>query len=73
MNASFTYNGETNLLTTEHAASSYGQPVLVIDGQVYGPGDIVGGNTLASAWVMVLRNMEGCPSDFARMADRFTD
>jgi len=26
-------------LTTEHVASSYGQPVLVLDGQAYGPGD----------------------------------
>lgn len=26
-------------LTTEHAASSYGIPVLVIDGQAYGPAD----------------------------------
>jgi len=26
-------------LTTEHAASSYGQPVLVIDGHAYGVGD----------------------------------
>lgn len=27
-------------LTTDHAASSYGQPVAVIDGQAYGPGDV---------------------------------
>jgi hypothetical protein len=27
------------LLTTEHAASSYGQPVLVIKGHAYGPSD----------------------------------
>ena len=26
-------------LTTDHPASSYGQPVLVIGGQAYGPGD----------------------------------
>jgi len=26
-------------LTTEHASSSYGRPVLVVDGQAYGPGD----------------------------------
>lgn len=26
-------------LTTDHAASSYGIPVLVIDGQTYGPAD----------------------------------
>ena len=28
-------------LTTEHAASSYGQAVLVIDGAAHGPGDVV--------------------------------
>jgi hypothetical protein len=28
-------------ITNEHSASSYGQPVLVIDGQAYGPGDLV--------------------------------
>ena len=28
-------------LTTEHSASSYGQPVLVIGEQAYGPGDLV--------------------------------
>lgn len=28
-------------LTTEHAASSYGRPVLVIDGEAYGPFDIL--------------------------------
>lgn len=33
--------GVTADLTTEHAASSYGRPVLVIDGQAYGPGDPV--------------------------------
>lgn len=27
------------VLTTDHPASSYGQPVAVVDGQVYGPGD----------------------------------
>lgn len=31
--------GDKVLLTTEHAASSYGIPVAVIDGQAYGPGD----------------------------------
>jgi hypothetical protein len=29
------------LLTTEAAASSYGAPVAVIDGQAYGPADVV--------------------------------
>ena len=27
-------------LTTNHAASSYGRPVLVVDGQAYGPVDL---------------------------------
>lgn len=34
----------TGTLTTEHAASSYGQPVLLVDGldnTAYGPDDIV--------------------------------
>jgi len=30
-------------LTDEHSASSYGQPVAIIGGAVYGPGDRVGG------------------------------
>jgi disulfide oxidoreductase YuzD len=29
-------------LTTAHGQNSYGQPVLVIDGDAYGPGDIQG-------------------------------
>ena len=28
-------------LTTDHAASSYGQPVLVYEGTAYGPGDVI--------------------------------
>lgn len=28
-------------LTTEHSASSYGQPVLLVEGEVYGPGDLI--------------------------------
>lgn len=42
-------------LTTEHAASSYGQPVLVIGGEAFGPGDILalpdGGMINAREWV----------------------
>lgn len=42
-------------LTTEHAASSYGQPVLVIDGEAFGPGDLLtlpdGGMMVAREWV----------------------
>ena len=29
-------------LTTRHSASSYGHPVIVIDGEPYGPADILG-------------------------------
>jgi hypothetical protein len=29
------------VLTTDHAASSYGQPVLVWDGVAYGPDDVI--------------------------------
>lgn len=28
------------ILTDDHAASSYGEPILVIGGQAYGPGDV---------------------------------
>lgn len=33
-------NLDTITLTTAHAASSYGRPVLVIDGEAYGPADM---------------------------------
>lgn len=33
---------EPAVLTTEHAQSSYGLPVLLIGGQVYGPADLPG-------------------------------
>lgn len=36
-------------LTTEHAASSHGQPVLVYDDRAYGPGDLHGLVLTASA------------------------
>jgi hypothetical protein len=38
-------------LTTEHAASSYGKPVLVLDGQAYGPEDMLDGNMAGSCMV----------------------
>lgn len=41
-------------LSTAHSASSYGIPVLVIDGEVYGPGDMtpagMTGAELVQAW-----------------------
>ena len=49
-------------LTTEHAASSYGQPVLCLGGAwdaVTGPGDLVEvGRDLCPAWMIVQRWME---------------
>lgn len=45
---------DTVTLTTAHSASSYGIPVLVIDGEVYGPGDMtpagILGAELVQAW-----------------------
>jgi len=41
----------TYTLTTEHAASSYGMPVLVVDGAAYGPGDLLSDGESASEWV----------------------
>ena len=38
-------------LTTEHSASSYGQPVLVIEGEAYGPGDVLPNGMVARQWV----------------------
>ncbi len=34
------------ILTTAHAVSSHGIPVLVIEGQAYGPGDLVDTNPM---------------------------
>ena len=54
-----TTSGDRAILTDEHAASSYGQPVLVLDGEwptlfdglggpgVYGPGDMLISGTAA--------------------------
>ena len=45
---------DTLTLTTAHAASSYGRPVLVIEGEAYGPADMtpagVTGAELVNAW-----------------------
>lgn len=39
MSVTLNYCDETMTLATEHSASSYGIPVLVIDGEAYGPAD----------------------------------
>jgi hypothetical protein len=44
-------NDSTYTLTTDHAASSYGLPVLVCDGEAYGPGDILPSGESAAEWV----------------------
>jgi len=45
---------ETLTLTTAHAASSYGQPVLLLDGDAFGPGDMtpagMTGAELVTTW-----------------------
>jgi hypothetical protein len=38
-------------LTTEHAASSHGQPVLVLDGAAYGPEDMIDQHMAGSVMV----------------------
>jgi len=56
------------VLTTHHAASSYGQPVLVMDGQVRGPGDI------PDEWQIGMQPMEGSiypHADAAAMLTQF--
>ena len=40
-------NGRTATLSTDHATSSHGQPVLIVDGVALGPGDAI----LRGAWV----------------------
>lgn len=57
-------------LTTEHSASSYGIPVLVIDGQAYGPGDY--GWALRQALYDpndILNWLEGCYTDEQLLLD----
>lgn len=38
---------EAITLTTAHSLSSYGRPVLVVDGEAYGPADLVGDKVAA--------------------------
>lgn len=46
-------------LSTEHAACSYGLPVVVADGQAYGPGDVLPGGKLATEWVLLWASEPG--------------
>lgn len=47
-------------LKTDHAASSYGIPVLVLGGKAYGPHDMLPGTGLLGGEV-VRRYLAGCP------------
>jgi hypothetical protein len=40
------------ILTTEHPASSYGRPVLVVGGVTYGPRDVLSGNGAVAAYAV---------------------
>jgi hypothetical protein len=61
------------ILTTDHSASSYGQPVLVAeDGTAYGASDLLPG-TRAKAWVAVTTatsHFSGSSEEFA-LANKF--
>lgn len=53
------------VLTTDHAASSYGQPVLVVDGVAYSPADPVPAQYMAETGMSptVWGNIHLCPED----------
>ena len=51
-------------LTRDHAASSYGKPVAVINGQAYGPDDVYDGLPV-SAYVIV--NIDPTRADYDDM------
>ncbi len=66
-------------LSTENAASSYGQPVLVsrVDGEVYGPGDIIRpypswGTMTAIAAVLRMAKTKELDEDGQNLVARFT-
>jgi hypothetical protein len=46
---------EAAILSDEHAASSYGQPVLVWRGQAYGPGDSIPSRYISDSDIGPLR------------------
>ena len=56
---------ESITLTTAHAASSYGVPVLVIDGQAYGPADMtpagITAADLVQKWARRFAGQRGTP------------
>lgn len=86
MNATITYNvvgfeSEEGIdpasvtLTTEHSASSYGRPVMIMDGNVYGPGDSIGDARYATAAAFVrhlVLNIKADVDDPSGLVARFT-
>lgn len=72
----YTHNNRWTL-TTDHAASSYGIPVLLIEGVAYGPADrvpglpnadIFGGTTAAS---LVAGLSDNAPNNAKILADKY--
>lgn len=61
-------DGARRTLTTEHAASSYGIPVLVVGETAYGPGDVLPTGETARAFVG--RFLIGSPPQIGRWAAR---
>ncbi len=67
--------GAEGILTTDHALSSYGQPVLVVDGSAYGSGDVVGLGRLGCDLEIGVRDgsdseLEACRAAGWRIDDR---
>lgn len=56
-------------LTTEHAGHSYGQPVLVIDGNTYGCGDALPGTQITAGQMVANLHNRGVIS--GEMVDIF--
>jgi len=69
--------GRDVMLSTEHAASSYGVPVLVEDGRAYGPADPIdagqGKMVPAAHLVKTAGIVRGRPGDLDGDADQLID
>ena len=61
-------------LTTNHAASSYGQPVLVLNGVAYGPADVIPGvgQTAEDVVLTSFRRALVLGEDAGKLVRRFT-
>lgn len=58
-------------LTTQHSASSYGLPVLVLDGTAYGPDDDLDGFPAGSVVITILSGELDTPPATLDLAERF--